>query len=169
MKSPTLFIFSGLPGTGKSSLAKELSKNIGATYLRIDTVEQGLRDLCNLSVEGEGYRLSYRIASDNLKIGQSVIADSCNPIDLTRKEWNSVATEANANSINIEIICTDTNEHKNRVETRKTDIIGLELPSWNKVVNREYQPWGSERITIDTSQKTIEQCVTELINAIKNV
>ncbi len=63
MSNPTLFIFSGLPGSGKSTLAKELSKVTGATYLRIDTVEQAIRDLCNFKVEGEGYRLSYRVAS----------------------------------------------------------------------------------------------------------
>lgn len=52
--------------------------------MRIDTVEQAIRDLCDFNVEGEGYRLSYRIAADNLKLGISVVADSCNPIDLTR-------------------------------------------------------------------------------------
>ena len=38
---PTLFIFSGLPATGKSTLAQGLSKHIHGVYLRIDTIEQG--------------------------------------------------------------------------------------------------------------------------------
>lgn len=45
-----------------------LSQQIKAFYIRIDTVEQGLRDLCNYKVEGEGYRLSYRLARDNLQL-----------------------------------------------------------------------------------------------------
>ena len=48
---PTLFIFSGLPATGKSTLAQGLSKYIKGIYLRIDTIEQGIRDLCDFSVE----------------------------------------------------------------------------------------------------------------------
>ncbi len=79
MMKTTLFIFSGLPGTGKSDIAKELAKAVRATYLRIDTIEQAIRDLCNFKVEGEGYRLSQKVASDNLKLGNSVIAEIRNP------------------------------------------------------------------------------------------
>ncbi len=61
--SPILYIFSGLPGSGKSTLAKRLARLHNAAYLRIDTVEQALRDLCEVPVQGEGYRLSYRVAS----------------------------------------------------------------------------------------------------------
>ena len=38
-----LFIFSGLPAVGKSTLAKFVLKEFGAVYLRIDTIEQGLK------------------------------------------------------------------------------------------------------------------------------
>ena len=81
-----LFIFSGLPASGKSTLAKLLAKKYNAVYLRIDTIEQGLRDLCYFDVQGEGYRLSYRIAADNLKLKHNVVTDSCNPVNFTRKE-----------------------------------------------------------------------------------
>ncbi len=70
MMKPTLFIFSGLPGTGKSAIAKELAKILRTTYLRIDTIEQAIRDLCDFKVEGEGYRLSHKVASDNLRLGR---------------------------------------------------------------------------------------------------
>lgn len=83
---PTLFIFSGLPASGKSTWTKFVAKEYNAVYLRVDTIEQALRDLCRYNVQGEGYRLSYRIATDNLKLRHNVIADSCNPIQLTRDE-----------------------------------------------------------------------------------
>jgi predicted kinase len=93
---PTLYIFSGLPGSGKTTLARLVAQKLHSAYLRIDTIEQGLRDLCSVDVQGEGYRLAYRIAGDNLRLGVSVIADSCNPIELTRRELERVALETQA-------------------------------------------------------------------------
>ena len=162
--SHTLYIFSGLPATGKTTLAQMLAGKISAVYLRIDTVEQGLRDLCSINVEAHGYRLSYRIATDNLKIGNSVVADSCNPIQLTRDEWQDVATSINANFQNIEIICSNQNQHRDRAENRTSSINNLKLPGWQAIVNREYHKWNNKRIIIDTAEKTVEESFSELLN-----
>jgi len=165
--SPILFILSGLPASGKSTLAKLIAKEYHAAYLRIDTIEQGLRDLCNFDVQGEGYRLSYRIAIDNLKIGHHVVSDSCNPINLTRGEWEEVAIKNGSVFVNIEIVCSDKVEHRHRIEERKSDVTGLKLPVWQEVVCREYQSWEEERIVIDTANKSIEESFAELKDKIK--
>jgi predicted kinase len=159
---PILYIFSGLPGSGKSTLAQRLAARLGCVYVRIDTIEQALRDLCAISVEGEGYQLSYRIAADNLKIGISVVADSCNPIELTRWEWDDIARDNGAKPVNIEICCTDKEEHRKRVETRISSVQGLQLPTWPDVEQREYDPWTRERLVVDTSGKTVEESLDEL-------
>ncbi len=153
-----LYIFSGLPGTGKTTLSQKLAQHTSAVHLRIDTIEQALRDVCSVKVVGEGYRLAYRIASDNLDLGISVVADSCNPINLTRKEWEEIARNSNSGFTNIEIICSDKKEHKKRVENRKTTIPNFKLPSWNDVNSREYASWKTGNcIVVDTAFKTIEE------------
>ncbi len=163
MNSPTLYIFSGLPASGKSTLAQQLAKRLGATYIRIDTVEQGLKELCDFKVEGEGYRLSYRIIHDNLVLGNHAIADSCNPIELTRKEWEEVATEAGAQFVNVEIKCSDLNEHRLRVNTRRSSIENFRLPTWEDVQNRHYEPWRTDIISIDTAGQSVEASFSELV------
>ena len=164
---PVLYIFAGLPGTGKSTLAKAVSAQLNACYLRIDTIEQALRDLCACEVEGEGYRLAYRIAADNLREGQSVVADSCNPIELTRREWEDIAKRENADYVNIEVCCTDQILHKERVEKRATEIPGLILPMWQEVMDREYHDWTRERIVIDTAGKPVERSVQALLSLLR--
>ena len=165
---PTLYIFSGLPGSGKTTLAQLVAPRLHSAYLRIDTIEQGLRDLYSVDVQGEGYRLAYRIAADNLRLGVSVIADSCNPIELTRREWEQVAQEAQARHINIEVVCSDTHEHRRRVGTRACTVPGMKLPTWNEVENREYHEWTVDRIVIDTS-RSVEDCIDELLSKLSRI
>jgi predicted kinase len=166
MSMTTLYIFAGLPGTGKTSLARRLAQKLKAAYLRIDTIEQGLRDLCGVQVQGEGYRLSYRIAADNLKLGIDVVADSCNPIELTRHEWEHVAQEAAAAFVNIEVVCSNVREHRARVESRISDVPGLTLPTWEHVVQRDYRPWSKERLVIDTAGRSEAQSAEALFIAL---
>ncbi len=161
---PTLFIFAGLPGSGKSTLAQRLARRANAAYLRIDTIEQALRDLCALDVQDEGYRLTYRVARDNLQLGVSVVADSCNPALLTRREWRQVAIDAGTAYVDIEVVCSDPDEHRRRVETRESDVPGLRLPTWADVRCREYAPWADDRIVIDTAGRTETACMDELLS-----
>ena len=138
MKVGTLIIFSGLPGSGKSTLASQLASRLQATYLRIDTIEQGLREVCGISkIDGSGYELAHRLARENLRLENLVIADSVNPWDLTRRGWNSVAQEIGARFINFEVVCSDQGEHRRRVETRK----GLRL-LWRNAEDRASEFMG---------------------------
>lgn len=168
-EKPILYIFSGLPGSGKTTLSQIVAQRVNAVYLRIDTIEQALRELCSVDVQGEGYRLSYRIAADNLHLGMSVVADSCNPIELTRREWEQVALEAQAEYVNIEVICSDAREHRVRVETRTSPVSGLRLPTWSDVMNREYHDWTVNRIVMDTANRSAMACVEDLLSELSRL
>lgn len=163
---PMLFILAGLPGAGKTTFARALARRAGAAHLRVDTIEQALRDLCALDVQGEGYRLAYRVAADNLRNGLPVVADSCDPIELTRDEWEGVARGAGADFVHVEIVCSDPVEHRRRVETRAADIEGFVLPTWARVAGREYHAWTRPRIVIDTAGRGVAACLAELLAAL---
>lgn len=164
--APTLYIFAGLPGSGKSTLAQLLAHRVNGAYVRIDTIEHALGDLCGVEVQGEGYALAYRVAEDNLRLGVSVVADSCNPVALTRQAWERVAREAGARPIDIEVICSDRREHRHRVETRASTVEGLQLPTWNEVKRREYHAWTVDRVVVDTARQTPAECLDALVSTL---
>ena len=137
-------------------------------YLRIDTIEHGLKELCNIKAEVEGYHLGYRIVSDNLKVGISVVVDSCNPIKITRDEWEEIATSLGAAFKNIEIRCSDLAEHKARVEHRTTDIDNLHLPTWEQVISRYYEAWDRDVIVLETSGKPVTQSFSKLLEKLED-
>lgn len=161
-----LYIFGGLPGTGKTALSKALARKLKAMHLRIDTIEQALR-LGGKPVTGpEGYLVAYGVAEDNLRLGLSVVADSVNPLQVTRLAWRDVAARAGAPYAEIEVVCSDEAEHRRRVEGRQTDVPGLRLPTWSDVVSREYEPWDTAPLHIDTAGQTVEESIAALFQAV---
>src|SRR5262249_21876653 len=154
-----LIVFGGLPGTGKSTLARKLAERLGAIYLRIDTIERAIAQSDDaVSICDKGYRVAYALAEDNLRLGRTVIADTVNPLKITRKAWRRVAERADARIIEIEIMCSDPLEHRGRIETRVVDI----PVTWDQVATRTYEAWSGDRISIDTADQSIAESYARL-------
>jgi predicted kinase len=153
----SLLVMSGLPAVGKSTLSKALAVRLPAFCIRIDAVEQGLRDAGMAKVHAEGYAVAYRLAEENLRLGFSVVADGCNPLSATRMEWRSIAGRLGVRLVEIEVTCSDRREHRRRVEGRLPDIPGHRLPTWQDVEAMPYDAWESERLVIDTASISIDE------------
>jgi predicted kinase len=164
-----LIIFGGFPGVGKTEIARELALQLGAVYLRIDSIEQGLlRSGLVSQIDDSGYRVAYAMAEEKLRVGQTVVADCVNPLAITRDSWVEVARRAGVPAIEIEVQCSDPNEHRRRVELRKSDIPGLLLPTWEEVLLREYHPWNRDCVRVETANRTPEQNVAWLRKLIQS-
>ncbi len=148
-----LVVFGGLPGTGKTTIARALAIRLGATYLRIDIIEQSIRSAGVLAAEvgPAGYFVANALAASNLANGLSVVE--------SRDGWRGTASRAGAPLIEVEVVCSDRDEHRRRVEGRGTDIEGLVLPTWQSVLEREFAPWPEPHLLIDTASLTPEEAV----------
>lgn len=159
-----LVIFGGLPGSGKTTIAQALARRLKGVYVRVDTIEQALRnsDVLKADEGPAGYMIAYGVAEDNLRLGQTVVADSVNAIRITRDAWLSVAKRAGMRAVEVEVICSDKAEHRRRAETRATDVEGLIKPTWDETVNRAYEDWGTRPIVVDTAHRAVDDLVAEL-------
>ncbi|WP_347339007.1 AAA family ATPase [Bradyrhizobium daqingense] len=148
-------MFGGLPGAGKTTIARELTARLAATYLRIDAIEQPLRD-AGLIVGAAGYAVANTLAAENLKLGRIVIADCVNPVQASRAAWRQTALRTGACIVEIEVICSEPALHRRRVESRLSDIDGHKLPTWDDVVNQTYEPWDREHLVLDTAESSLD-------------
>ena len=162
--APFLVILGGLPGVGKTTIAVELARQIGAILVRIDSIEQALRVSGTITgpMDDRGYRVAYGVADENLRSGRSVVADSVNPIQLTRDAWREVARRCGAVAIEVEIVCRDQMEHRRRVENRDSNIPEFTLPTWQDVLARDYEPWDREHVVLDSSTGSVGEGVAAI-------
>lgn len=165
-----LIVFSGLPASGKSSIARALAEAIGAVWLRIDSIEQAIRasGVVSGSLDDAGYRAAYALAEDNLRLGRDIVGDSVNNITLTRNAWRDAGLRVGARVVEVEIVCSDVEEHRRRVETRTSDVPGLILPDWNTICGPDYRPeaWDRDRLIVDTAGRSIGACVQMVLAAL---
>jgi predicted kinase len=164
---PILVCFSGLPAVGKTTLAKRVARALGAVYLRVDTVEQTLRE-CGFTddqIGGNGYSVVCGLATENLFMGRQVVADQVNPWALTREMFHQAARTAGGTCLDVEVVCSDQAEHQRRAKERVGDIDGLELPDWEAIQSRDYHPWDRPVVTIDTAKMSEADAVAAILRA----
>jgi predicted kinase len=159
----------GIPGAGKTTVARQLAEEIVAIHIEIDVIEAAIRRNLKEEVEeSDRYRAAYGVGQalteSLLRSGHMVIADSLNSIPLTRGLWVNAAKNADAHLIEVEVISSDQAEHRQRlIEGRDPSRPGT--PRSFAMANT-YQPWDRERIVIDTATTSVGEAVATIRKAI---
>lgn len=166
-KRGTLIVFSGLPASGKTTLASKLATHLQATYLRMDAIVVGIKsNSYSPDLPEKCYRTARSLASVNLQLGNTVITDSINPSNQLRDEWTELTKSLEAKLLHFEVICSSQEEHQQRLKVRTTTLPGLQDPTWQEIQEIEYQKWHQERIQIETAGKSVETAFEEILSVL---
>jgi len=152
MTSPRLIVLAGLPGAGKSAIARELAPRVGAVWLRVDTIEASLLKAGiprSFETGLAAYVVARDVAEGHLRAGGNVIIDAVNGVEPARRMWRDLARACSARLEFVEVTCPDLEEHRRRVESRESATPPLPPPSWEEVLRREYLPWHERILSID--------------------
>jgi len=127
---PILVLMKGPPGSGKSTIAKELGRRLRWPVIDKDAV----RDLLPDELGGISYEAMLALAERQLSIGLNVIADS--PLGYARAyaKAHAVAAGTDARMLVIECECSDVAEWRRRIEQRSgTGLAAHHTTDWSKV------------------------------------
>lgn len=83
-----LVVFAGLPGTGKTSVARRLAEMLPATFLRVDTIEAAISTVLQpFSHNPVGYVAAEWVGEEQLRSGRDVVIDAVNDVHIARQGW----------------------------------------------------------------------------------
>ena len=151
-----LVMMSGLPGSGKSHLAQALGAELRAVIVSVDPIEDAMIE-SGLPMSFEtgvaAYQVAATVASAQLRNGLTVIADAANYLEVGREIWRRVADETGVPLQAIEVVCSDTELHRSRLESRRRGLRAYPEPSWADVERRasEVEPWTMPRLVVDSA------------------
>ncbi|KRF36118.1 AAA family ATPase [Nocardioides sp. Soil805] len=149
----TLVVMSGLPGSGKSTVASALARGLGCAVVSVDTVERGLHDAGVDPTQPLGlaaYAVANRVVAVQLALGHSVVADAVNAHPDARRAWLDLAQEHGHEVVVLEVRCSDEALHRGRLESRGHE---LRVVPWERVqdLRASWTPWPVPTTVIDTT------------------
>lgn len=144
-----LIVISGLPATGKTTLASALAQRVHGVHLSVDAVEDallrsGLEPRWTTGVAA--YEAVGAAAQQNLVLGLSVVVDAVNESEAARQVWRDAATRAGDIVQFVLLLPPDLAEHQRRLRTRERGLEQVPEPTWSQVEQRMrvYEPWPDE-------------------------
>lgn len=150
-----LVVIGGLPGVGKTTLARALAGRLGAAHLRIDAFEAALvRQGLVPGPEHVGphsYDLALAAADTCLSAGTDVVVDAVFPVAASRRPFGELGARHGTPVRWLRLICSDPAEHRRRVVERTADLPGHAVPDWTAVRRRDVDQWHERHTVVDTA------------------
>ncbi len=150
-----LVVMSGLPASGKSSVADALGTTLPAPVLSVDPIEDAMwrAGIERTQPTGYGaYVVADALARRMLALGLTVVIDAVNNVAPAQDQWRRVAEDSGLAMRVIEVVCSDRDAHRDRLASRVRDLTTYAEPTWAEVEERRAssEPWPDEHLVLDS-------------------
>jgi predicted kinase len=156
MSEPVLIVMSGLPGSGKSTIAERVAARLGAPVLSVDPIESAIIKAGiqkGFETGLAAYLVAAALASEQLKLGISVVIDAVNAEEEGKNNWRELGKKHNLTPIVIDVFVSNVELHRQRIEARVRNLHGINEVTWDKVEARRkhFTAWQEPTLRLDSS------------------
>jgi hypothetical protein len=174
---PRLILVGGLPGSGKSTIARALAERIGADCLSSDVLrkelagaEPGARlstavgaGIYSAAMSSLTYRELHAQAERQLRAGRSVVLDATFGRVAARRPAAALARAAGAVFVAAECRCSPGLARKRLASRSRPGYAGPSDAGWEvyRSMRRTFEPFGPDAVHVDTS-RPLEECLAKI-------
>jgi predicted kinase len=170
MTKSHLIVMSGLPGSGKSTIAEHLATRLRLPIFSVDPIESAIvkAGIAKSFETGlAAYLVAATLADEQLKLGNSVIIDAVNAEEEGKDVWRGLAKKHDAELI-VVLVTLERSLHKQRLESRVRSLHGFSEVTWDQVEVRRkvFTAWKEPVLELDASRE-VETSVEEAVRFIE--
>ena len=166
---PAFVIFSGLPGTGKSTLADRLARQLRWPLLRIDDVAGEVPPDADYHFWDEKVLVLLTIAEKQLKLGVSVIVDSVF-MGADRLHAQEIAQKHDAIFRPVYCFVSDEAIWEKRVNERVDTLGHPEVATWEQIRHQRqwFAPWHPRTGLFIDAIDSVEQNYAKVLDFVSS-
>ena len=160
-----LVIFSGLPGTGKSTLANRLARELRVPLLCIDDVIGEVPENPGIAFWDSKVTILLDLIETQLELGLSVIADSVF-MNMDRYHAQELARRYQTRFLPIYVYISDDKIWEERVTARFKELNNKNVASWERIQHQRerFREWEPETALFVDSLQAFEQNYAKILD-----
>ncbi|HET9905686.1 MAG TPA: AAA family ATPase [Anaerolineales bacterium] len=160
-----LVIFSGLPGTGKSTLANRLARELRWPLLCIDDVVGEVPENTGIPFWDSKVKILLRLTEVQLDLGLNVIVDSVF-MNMDRHHAQELARKYDARFLPIYVHVSDDRVWEQRVTARYDEMNNKDVATWERIQHQRehFRDWEPGTALFIDSLHSVDQNYEMILN-----
>lgn len=160
-----LVIFSGLPGTGKSTLANRLARELRWPLLCIDDVVGEVPENTGISFWDSKVKILLGLAEVQLDLGLNVIVDSVF-MNMDRHHAQELARKYDVRFLPIYVHLSDDRVWEQRVTARYDEMNNKDVATWERIQHQRehFRDWEPDTALFIDSLHPVDQNYEMILN-----